>query len=79
MTLCLWLGPCFRVPLPASGREMSFSPRAPMTEGHLGVQRLTTDIFTAGFFPHYSDKSLLGSMELVLAQGQTHMLQSAPR
>lgn len=61
-------------PLPASGREMSFSLRAPMTVGHLGVQGLDFDILTAGSFPHYSDKSLLGSIELVLAQGQTHSL-----
>lgn len=57
---------------------MSFSSRAPVTEGHLGVQRLDTDIVAAGSFPHYSDKTLLGRMELVLAQGQTHMLQTAP-
>lgn len=49
-----------------------------MTEGHLGVQRLDTEILTAGSFPHYSDKSLLGSIVLVLTQGQTHILQTAP-
>lgn len=57
---------------------MSLSPRAPVTEGHLGVQRMDTDIFTAGSLPHYADKSLLVSMELVLAQAQTHLLQTAP-
>lgn len=57
---------------------MSVSPRAPVSEGHLSVQRLDTDIFVAGSFPHYSDKSLLGSMELVLAQGQTHKPQDCP-
>lgn len=49
-----------------------------MTEGRLGVQRLDTNILAAGFFPHYSNKSFLGSAELVLVQGQTHILQVSP-
>jgi len=56
---------------PAPGRAVCFSLRALMTEGHLGVQGLDTDILAAGSSPHYSNKSLLGSTELVLVQGQT--------
>lgn len=79
MTWCLQLGPsCISEPLPAPGRDMSFSLRAAMIEGHLGVQRLDTDILAAGFFPCYSNKSFLGSIVLVLLQGQTHILQAAP-
>lgn len=74
--VCLRLGPsCVGEPLPVPGRERSFFLRAPVTEGHFGVQRLATDILAAGFSPHYSAKSLLGS----LVQGQTRILQAAPR
>lgn len=49
-----------------------------MTEGHLGVQQLHTDILAEGFLLQCSDKYLLGSPELVLVQGQLHILQAAP-
>lgn len=49
-----------------------------MTEGLLGVQRPETDVLAAGSFPHYPSKSLLGSTELVVVQGQTYTLQVAP-
>lgn len=54
-------------------------PTAAVTEGHLGVQQLHTDILAEGSFLQCSAKYLLGSSELVLVQGQLHILQAAPQ
>ncbi|EOB00676.1 hypothetical protein Anapl_02505 [Anas platyrhynchos] len=60
------------------GSEVSL-PTAAVTEGHLGVQQLHTDILAEGSFLQCSAKYLLGSLELVLVQGQLHILQAAPK
>lgn len=79
MTRCLLLDLSHvRRPLPAPGSVVSL-PTAAVTEGHSGVQRLHTDILAEDSFLQCSAKYLLGSSELVLVQGQLHILQVAPK